>query len=81
MLAASQIESLQNYVARQKNKEQLYIYQGLRKGKRWYMVVLAPYASKNEAASAIKSLPEKQVKAGPWPKKISSVQSEIKALK
>ena len=59
----------------------LYIYQGLRKGKRWYMVVLAPYTSKDEATSALKLLPEKQAKAGPWPKKISSVQSEIKTLK
>lgn len=81
ILAAGQIESLQSYVARQDNKKQLHIYQGLRKGKRWYMVVLAPYASKNEAASAIKSLPEKQAKAGPWPKKISLIQSEIKTLK
>lgn len=81
VLAAGQIESLQNYVASQDNKQQLYIYQGLRKGKRWYMVVLAPYTSKDEATSAIKLLPEKQAKAGPWPKKISSVQSEIKTLK
>ena len=81
VLAASQIESLQTYVASQDNKQQLYIYQGLRKGKRWYMVVLAPYTSKNEATSAIKLLPEKQAKAGPWPKKISLVQSEIKTLK
>ena len=80
ILAASKKESLERFVESQPNKNELFVYRGVRQGKTWAIVVAGPYKSKNEALQARKKLPKKQLNAGPWPRKVASVQNEIDAL-
>ncbi len=79
VLAASKKESLQNYIDRQANKADLYLYRSLREGRRLYVVVAGVYPSKEMALEARKTLPPEQRKAGPWPRILKGVQQEIAA--
>lgn len=78
VLAASKHDSLTRYIARQPNKSDLHMYRGTREGKSWYVVVANVYPSKEAAVKARNKLPQEQVNAGPWPRKLSSIQEEIK---
>lgn len=77
ILAASKPESLHEYIQQQSNHDKLYLYQGLREGKRWYVVVAGIYPSRNAAITGLKALPPVQKKSGPWPKKLASIKREI----
>ncbi|WNO08189.1 AAA family ATPase [Teredinibacter sp. KSP-S5-2] len=79
VLAASKKESLQDYIAKQPNKKDLYLYEGVREGKSWYVVVCGVYPSSKEAQKARDRLPAEQKKAGPWPRSLKSIQQEIAA--
>lgn len=79
VLAASKKESLQDYIDRQPNKKDLYLYEGVREGKSWFVVVCGVYPSSKEAQKARDRLPEEQKKAGPWPRSLKSIQQEIAA--
>lgn len=79
ILAASKPDSLRSYIARQANRQQLYLYRGDRAGKRWYVVVAGVYPSKEAALAARSRLPSEQQKAGPWPRSIDDIKSEIRA--
>ena len=81
VLAASKKKSLKSYIDRQPNKERLFLYRGAKQGKLWYIVVEGPYASKAKALAGRASLPAEMSKAGPWPKSLKSVQSEIDKAK
>ncbi len=78
VLAASKSSSLEQYIARQPNKDRLFMYRGRREGKSWYVVVANVYTTRAAALSARSGLPAEQAKAGPWPRKLSAIQEEIR---
>lgn len=79
VLAASKKGSLQEYIDRQQNRQDLYLYQGLREGRRLYVVIAGVYPSRKMALEARKALPPEQRKAGPWPRSLKGIKEEIEA--
>lgn len=77
IIAASRKDALQKYMSAQANKNDLYLYQGLREGKAWFVVVTGIFTTRQEALQAVNDLPPEQKKGGPWPRQLSSIQSEI----
>ncbi|MTD37301.1 cell division protein DamX [Erwinia sp. CPCC 100877] len=61
-------EKLQDYV----------VYQTVRNGKPWYVLVKGVYASKEAAKSAVASLPAGVQARNPWTKPVAQVQSDLK---
>lgn len=81
VIAASKKSSLDAYVQRQSNRSSLYMYRGRREGKSWYVVVQGAYSSRDSASRGLYLLPKEQAKAGPWPRKLSSIQEEIETFR
>lgn len=81
VIAASKKASIERYIALQSNRENLLMYRGERESKRWYVVVEGVYSSRAAAMAAVQTLPSNQVKAGPWPRKLRSIQEEIKEIR
>ena len=79
IIAASRKEALEEYISQQANRSDLFLYRGLREGKSWYVVVTGVYGSRQQAQSAIEKLPLKQKNAGPWPRKLETIQKELAA--
>ena len=77
IVAASKKASLIQFISQQSNKHRLYLYQGERQGKLWYIVVEGPYADKQQALNGRNSLPPKLAKSGPWPRDLKSIHTEI----
>lgn len=77
LLAAESRTTITKYLAQQPNAAQMRVYETLRGGKRWYVVVLGDYAQKAQAQKAILGLTEGQRKAGPWPKSYAAIRAEI----
>jgi DamX protein len=66
-------------VAAQTNKKDLLVFKSKRAGKDWFVVITGRYASSAQARQAIASLPSVQRDAGPWPRDIKTIQSEIRS--
>ncbi|MFZ5841793.1 MAG: SPOR domain-containing protein [Pseudomonadota bacterium] len=66
---------------RQHKLDRGLVYHGLRDGKPWQVLVLAPFADRAAAERARDALPEAVRKGGPWIKSIKAIQDEIKAGK
>lgn len=66
---------------RQHKLDRGLVYHGLRDGKPWQVLVLAPFADRAAAERARDALPEAVRKGGPWIKSIKAIQDEIKASK
>ena len=81
VMAAGQQASLEAFIRRQANRDQLRLVSVMRNNQPWYIVVVGVYATSASARSAIQSLPQSQVNAGPWPRKISAIKQEIKAFR
>jgi DamX protein len=78
LLAASQVDSLLQYIDSQDNAEDLMLYRRKRSGQKpLYIVVIGPYPSRQAATRAIATLPSQQRDAGPWPKSLSAIKQEI----
>lgn len=78
VLAANSRNSVEAFVANQPNSSGLFVFSSLRKGAPWYVVVVGSYASIEQARAAIARLPKAQREAGPWPRRLDSVQSDIR---
>lgn len=79
VMAASKQEPLKNFVTRQKNSDSLFLYQGQRGGKAWFVVTAGIYPNRDAATAAIANLPAEQKKGGPWPRQLQNIQGEIQA--
>src|SRR5690606_10265160 len=79
IIAASRKDALLKYMSAQANKNELYLYQGLREGRAWFVVVTGIFTTRQEALQAVNDLPQEQKNGGPWPRQLSSIQSEIAA--
>lgn len=81
VVAASKKASLKAYIQRQPNKSSLYMYRGAREAKSWFVIVQGVYSSREAALLAKRTLPSEQAKAGPWPRKLLTIQQEIEAFR
>lgn len=79
IIAASRKDALVTYMDKQANKNDLYLYQALREGKVWFVVVTGIFTSRQEALQAVDGLPDNQKKGGPWPRQLSIIHGEIAA--
>ena len=66
---------------RQHKLDRGLVYHGVRDGKPWQVLVLAPFADRAAAERARDALPETVRKGGPWIKSIKAIQDEIKTGK
>ncbi len=80
-MAASQKASLEKFVSAQPNNELLRIVGVLRNEKPWYIVLVGVYSSSEEAREAAQLLPQAQVNAGPWPRKIADIRGDIESFR
>ena len=78
VLAASQPDSLRQYMQSQANENTLKMYRRKNDGRNWYVVIQGNYRDKDIAIKSVKTLPTSQSKAGPWPRKVEDLQKEIR---
>lgn len=79
LLGVSSEKAARDFVATQANKKDLLVFKSKRQGKDWFVVITGRYASSAQARQAIARLPDAQRDAGPWPRDIKTIQSEIKS--
>lgn len=81
LLGVSNQKAARDYIAAQPNKNELLMFRSKRQGKDWFVVITGRFASSAQARQAITSLPASQRDAGPWPRDVKTIQSEIRAAK
>ncbi len=79
LLGVSNQKAALDYIAAQSNKKELLMFKSKRAGKDWFVVVTGRFLSSAQARQAIAKLPAAQRDAGPWPRDLKTIQSEIKA--
>lgn len=79
LLGVSNRKAALDYMAAQPNKTDLLMFKSKRQGNDWFVVVTGRFASSAEARQAISRLPVSQRDAGPWPRDVKTIQTEIKA--
>lgn len=79
LLGVSSEKAARDFVAAQANKKDLLIFKSKRQGRDWFVVITGRYASSAQARQAIARLPDVQREAGPWPRDIKTIHSEIKS--
>ncbi len=79
LLGVSSEKAARDFVAAQTNKKDLLIFKSKRQGRDWFVVITGRYASSAQARQAITLLPNVQRDAGPWPRDIKTIHSEIKS--
>lgn len=79
LLGVSSEKAARDFVAGQANKSDLLVFKSKRQGKDWFVVITGRYASSAQARQAIANLPAAQRDAGPWPRDVKTIQSEIRA--
>jgi DamX protein len=79
LLGVSTEKAARDFVAAQPNKKELLVFKSKRQGKDWFVVVTGRFASSAQARQAIAKLPPIQRDAGPWPRDVKTIQSEIKS--
>jgi len=75
--AASQATSLHNF-AKQQGLKNYSVYQTVRNGQPWFVLVSGNYASSADAKRAIASLPADVQAKKPWVKPVHQVQQDLK---
>ncbi|TQV72650.1 AAA family ATPase [Exilibacterium tricleocarpae] len=78
VLAAGSADSVREFVARQADAAALQVFTTRRAGRDWYVVVHGSFPDAASARRAIAALPQALREAGPWPRSMASVQTEIK---
>ena len=81
LIGAVQDASLIAYIDAQPNASSLLLVSLTRNNKPWYVVVVGVYKSVQLARQAIQDLPQNQVNAGPWPKKISDLKQDMRSFR
>lgn len=79
LLGVSNRKAALDYMAAQPNKTELLMFKSKRQGNDWYVVITGRFANSAEARQAISRLPTSQRDAGPWPREVKTIQTEIKA--
>ena len=77
VLGVSSRDAAIAYVKKQDNVDSLRVMETRRSQKPWYIVLAGRYSSVTKAKQAVAALPEGQVKAGPWPRRVGELQQEI----
>ncbi|WP_235425720.1 AAA family ATPase [Cellvibrio mixtus] len=78
LVGVSNQKAALDFIASQPNKSELLMFKSKRAGKDWFVVITGRFANSAQARQAIKTLPSAQRDAGPWPRDIKTIQSEIK---
>jgi DamX protein len=81
VMAAAQEQGLKQFISRQPNKDSLRLVTVSRDNKPWYVVLVGVYDNGNLARQTIQSLPQAQVNAGPWPRKIGDIKQQIMSFR
>ena len=79
LLGVSNQKAALDFIAAQPNKKDLLVFKSKRAGKDWFVVITGRFASSGQARQAIATLPSEQRDAGPWPRDLKTIQSEIKS--
>lgn len=79
LLGVSNRKAALDYMAAQPNKGELLMFKSKRQGNDWFVVITGRFSSSAEARQAIARLPASQRDAGPWPRDVKAIQSEIKS--
>ncbi|WMY74705.1 cell division protein DamX [Buttiauxella selenatireducens] len=77
-LSSSSNSANLNAWAKKENLQHYMVYQTVRNGQPWYVLVSGIYASKDEAKRAVATLPADVQAKNPWAKPIHQVQSDLK---
>lgn len=79
LLGVSNRKAALDYIAAQPNKKDLLMFKSTRQGRDWFVVITGRYNSSVQARQAIARLPAVQRDAGPWPREVKVIQTEIKS--
>ena len=79
LLGVSTQKAALDFIAAQPNKNDLLMFKSKRQGRDWFVVITGRFGSTAEARQGIARLPAAQRDAGPWPRDVKTIQSEIKS--
>ncbi len=79
ILGSSNEDGVRDYVKRYAGRFSISYFETEMRQKPWYVVLVGPYAGRDEARQSIQALPAEVQKQKPWVRSVSSIQSEIKA--
>jgi len=77
IMAATNAEALEDFVATQSNRNTLYVVNIKRSGGDWFVLLQGDYASPEAARAAIKTLPKAQQKDGVWPRSALEIKAYL----
>ncbi|WP_339896648.1 AAA family ATPase [uncultured Gilvimarinus sp.] len=77
VLGVSSRDAAMSYVKKQSNADSLRVMETKRSQRPWYIVLAGRYSSAAQAKQAVSGLPASQIKAGPWPRRVGTLQEEI----
>lgn len=78
ILALSNEKALPGFVKKHKLTKKAFYYQSTRKGSPWFSLLYGIYPNRDAAVTAINKLPAKLKKSGAWPRKLATIQQEIR---
>ena len=79
LLGAGQEKTRDTFIKRYGLIDNIYVYQTLRSGKPWYVVLYGDFSSREEALSGSKDLPPALQQAEPWIRPYAAIQQEVRA--
>ena len=79
LVGVSTEKAARDFVAAQANKKDLLVFKSKRQGRDWFVVITGRYSSSAQARQGIANLPAAQRDAGPWPRDVKTIQTEIKS--
>ena len=78
LFGTSDKANLDAFLDKQQRPEEFAVFDRLRDGKPWYVVVYGDFADRPAADAAVKSLPASVGKVDPWVRTFGSVQSNVR---
>lgn len=78
LVAGSDSETIKAFVGKHQLSGSAAVYQTLRKGKPWYVLIYGVYTDQTQAQAAVKDLPESVRKLKPWSRSYASIKADLK---
>ncbi len=78
MLGARKESSVVGFIQSRADRSKFYYFSTIYKEKPWYVVVYGQYQNRDEAVTAIRSLPNDLKQRKPWARSIKGVQDDIR---
>lgn len=80
VVAGENLETIDDFKKKNQLKDNIALYESLRKGKPWYGLIYDVYENKQMAAAAVDQLPPSLKRVKPWIRSLDGIQKDIRKL-